>query len=54
MLEELKSMCDEAGIEPTKVPLKTLVPLLEGASLEEDDDFQKRWAALPGSLASLQ
>lgn len=51
MLEELKSMCDEAGIEPTKVPLKTLVPLLEGASLEEDDDLQKRWAALLANAA---
>lgn len=37
-----------AGLEfPTRpVPLKLAIPLMQGASLEEDDDLQDRWAAL--------
>lgn len=32
---------------PTRpVPLKLVIPILQGASLEEDDDLQDRWAAL--------
>lgn len=32
---------------PTRpVPLKLLIPIMQGASLEEDDDLQDRWAAL--------
>ena len=32
---------------PTRpVPLKLLIPIMQGASLEENDDLQDRWAAL--------
>jgi len=36
----------EADVSPTSVPLRTLLPLLEGAALEEDDDLSTKWAAL--------
>lgn len=36
----------EAGIDPISIDLKVLSPLLDGASLEKDDDMQARWAAL--------
>lgn len=37
-----------AGLSaPTRpVPLKLAIPLMQGATLEEDDDLQDRWAAL--------
>ena len=34
------------GIEPVKVPLKILAPLLEYGSLEEDEIIQDKWASL--------
>ena len=40
-----------AGIEPNAVPLRTLVPLLDGASLEDDDDMQSLWAGLLANAA---
>src|SRR2546422_2456255 len=29
-----------------KIPMKVAIPLLQGASIEDDDDFQDRWAKL--------
>lgn len=45
---------EERGIEPNAVPLKILVPLLDAASLEDDDDedMQARWAALLANAAA--
>lgn len=39
------------GVTPQKIPLKTLVPLLEQSSWEEDSDMQDRWASLLASAA---
>jgi len=52
MLAKSQRMLKEAGIEPSSVPLKTLVPLFEGASLEEDDELATKWAALLANAAS--
>jgi hypothetical protein len=41
-----KEMLAEAGIRPGPVPLRTLLPLLQYASLENDEYLQERWAAL--------
>jgi hypothetical protein len=46
LLERVQQMLNEKGVEPQRVPLKILVPVIEGASLEEDDELQDRWAAL--------
>ena len=46
LVEKVKAICEEAGIEPKAVPLKTLVPILENASLEEDEVLHDHWAAL--------
>lgn len=43
---------EAAGIEPSTVPLKTIVPLLEGASLEDDPDLQEHWVGLLASAAA--
>jgi hypothetical protein len=38
--------------EANRVPLKVFMPLIENASLEEDDQLQDRWAALLANAAT--
>lgn len=49
--QKAKAILDDAGISPQAVPFRTLVPLIESASLEEDDDLTDRWAALLANAA---
>jgi hypothetical protein len=51
MLVKARDMLDEAGISPKAMPLKVLVPLLDGVSLEDDPEMAKRWAALLANAA---
>jgi hypothetical protein len=53
LLEKVKRVCDENGFEPKAVPLKTLLPILENASLEDDEDLHDRWANLLANALSL-
>jgi hypothetical protein len=46
----MKQLAD-AGMDPTAVPMRTLAPLLEGATLEDDDAMSERWAALLANAA---
>jgi hypothetical protein len=46
LLEKVKRFCSETGFEPKSVPLKILLPILENASLEDDEDLRDRWANL--------
>jgi hypothetical protein len=46
-------MLKDASLEPQEVPLKTLLPIVEAASLEESDDLQDRWAALLANAATV-
>jgi hypothetical protein len=39
-------MAKDAGFTPKAVPIKLSFPLLEGASLEENEDLHTMWAAL--------
>ena len=41
----------EKGLDPSKIPLKIIHPLLEAASLEENADLQSTWAALLANAA---
>lgn len=52
LFERLKEMLGEAGIEAKRVPFKLLLPLIENASIEEDDDLQDRWAAMLANAAA--
>jgi len=45
-MQKTKQMLKEAGIAPQAVPPRLLVPILEGASIEDDEDLHSRWAAL--------
>jgi hypothetical protein len=47
----VKTMLEDAGISPQKVPLKLLGPIVDTASLEEDDALQDKWAALLANAA---
>src|ERR1700722_7753996 len=46
LLKKAEKMVQDAGFTPKAVPIKLLFPLLEGASLEENDDLHTMWAAL--------
>jgi len=46
LAKKARKLLDDEGLEPKQVPLRTSVPLLEAASLEEDDALIDRWAAL--------
>ena len=39
LFEKTKALLDAKGIEPTAVPLRILLPLLEGASLEDNQSL---------------
>jgi Abortive infection alpha len=39
------------GVKPKDIPLKIVLPLLEGASLEEDPRLQEKWANLLANAA---
>lgn len=52
VLEKAKHVLDERGIRPKAVNLKVLVPILESAGLEDNDDLIEMWAGLLASAAS--
>lgn len=52
MLAKAQKMLYDAGVSPRSVPLRTLLPLLEGAALEEEDDLSSKWAALLANAAT--
>jgi hypothetical protein len=51
MIKRAEKISSEEGIAPKTVPLKLLFPILENASLEEDDSMSDRWAALLANAA---
>jgi hypothetical protein len=51
-LKKAEKMAKDAGFTPKAVPIKLLFPLLEGSSLEENEDLHTMWAALLANAAS--
>jgi hypothetical protein len=49
--QKAKKMLDTAGLKPHQVPFRTLVPLVEGGSLEDDEHMTEKWAALLANAA---
>jgi hypothetical protein len=45
-LEDFHQFVTKRGLKLKPVAVKTLFPLLEGATLEDDDDLHQRWVAL--------
>ena len=50
ILNKSRLYCIKHNIEPKAISLKLLVPLLEHASLEEDESLQDKWAMLLTNL----
>jgi hypothetical protein len=46
MLSKTKQICEENNISIKQVSMKTMLPLLEYASLEDDENIQQKWANL--------
>ncbi|MGD0267370.1 MAG: hypothetical protein ABSD47_20860 [Candidatus Methylomirabilota bacterium] len=42
----------QVGAQPKPINLKLLVPIMDGCSLEEDDDLTSKWAGLLASAAA--
>jgi hypothetical protein len=51
-ISKASKMLDAVGAEPASVPLRVLAPLLENASLEDDDFLSNAWAALLANAAN--
>lgn len=51
-LKKAMQQLEDAGLSPKAVPMRSLAPLLEGASFEDDDEMSDRWAALLANAAS--
>jgi hypothetical protein len=43
---------EDAGMNPKAVPMRTLAPLMDGGTLEDDDEMAARWASLLANAAS--
>jgi hypothetical protein len=52
MFQKTQRMLKEAGITPQAVPPRLFLPILEGASIQDDDDLHSRWAALLANAAT--
>jgi Abortive infection alpha len=50
--EKTRKLLERHGLTPQRVPHRTAVPLLEAASLEDDEGLQDRWAALLANAAA--
>lgn len=51
-LLKAEALLEAKGLRTRKVALKVLTPMLEGASLEEDQSLQDKWAALMANTIS--
>lgn len=54
MLNKAKYYCEIHKIEPKKISLKVLAPLLEYSSLEEEEIMQDKWSILLSNLIDSQ
>jgi hypothetical protein len=46
LFTKAKTILDGAGVQPKRIPLKLLAPILEHATLEDDQSLQDMWATL--------
>jgi hypothetical protein len=52
MFQKTQRMLSEAGIAPQAVPPRLFLPMLEAASIENDEDLHTKWSALLANAAS--
>jgi hypothetical protein len=51
IMQRAQQQLEEAGLEARSVPFRTLAPLLDGASFEEDNELTERWASMLAQAA---
>jgi hypothetical protein len=52
MFRKTERMLTEAGITPHAVPPRLFLPIVENASMQDDEDLHTRWAALLANAAA--
>jgi hypothetical protein len=52
LLQEVKRMIDQSGRDIKPIATRLFFPILQAASVEDDDDMQSRWAALLANEAT--
>lgn len=52
LFQQTKKMLEEAGLEPSRVSFRLLGPIVDAASIEDNDELQDKWAALLANAAS--
>tara|TARA_R110002111_G_scaffold262275_1_gene337701 strand:- start:1438 stop:2193 length:756 start_codon:yes stop_codon:yes gene_type:complete len=52
IFNKTRELLDKNGLEPRELNLKTLIPLLEKSSIEEDEQLQDKWANLIANIAT--
>lgn len=52
ILNKTRELLDKNGLESHELNLKTIIPLIEKSSVEEDELLQDKWANLIASMAS--
>lgn len=50
-LKRVQEICAEADFQPRRLSLKAVLPILEAASLEDDERLSEMWAALLANAA---
>jgi hypothetical protein len=51
LFQKMNTFIADAGFQPNRIPLKTLLPALDYASVEDDEDLHTKWAALLTNFA---
>lgn len=52
ILEKAKKYAEESNSDIREIPLRTLIPMFEGASLENNENLADKWAALIANAAT--
>jgi len=52
LFQEVKRLVDQSGLNMSAIPTRLFFPVLEAASVEDNDDMQTRWAALLANEAT--
>jgi hypothetical protein len=52
LVKEVQRLVDESGLKVNPVATRLFFPVLDAASIEDDDDMQTRWAALIANEAT--
>lgn len=52
IFNKTRELLEKNGLEPNELNLKTLIPLIEKSSIEEDELLQDKWANLISNIAT--